>query len=192
MIEKRTTPIEIDFVDVNLRSQNSVVSCESDVDVKIGFYGDVCCVWSDTAPDGADESLLEIDAKNGKDGANTIDVKGALTITLAATNHNWIFGGNGGNGGDAMDTWGMDADDGADGGNGGYAISAKEIYAKVYDKETVIISGGWGGDGGKGGHAYGIFGGSSWLYDDGENGAPGKDSDATNVEIVYISNNLLH
>ena len=186
-VEKRTEPLKIDFVNTSLYSQNSIVKATSEVDIEIGLYGDKCILFVDKAADGEDSSLFSPWPKDGANGADAIHVAGKLTVTIAAQ-YCGIVGGDGGNGGDAADSWGQDANDGGDGGNGGYALYATEIYvsiAKNVNREMVFIDAGWGGSGGKGGHAYGLFGGDSWLYDDGEYGDSGTTPNDTNVEIIY-------
>lgn len=186
-IEKRTTPIRIELVDLNASSASSIVFCESEVDVEVGIYGEICTLKCDQAKAGANESILELTPKKGNKGASAIGVNGNLALIFAADSI-YIEGGKGGRGGNAKDTWGYDADDGADGGDGGFAISASTIsvaFENGVDEDDVILVGGEGGEGGKGGEATGIFGGDSVLYDDGEDGDRGADSAPTNVEITY-------
>ena len=186
-VETRSTPLKIEFVDVNTHAREPIVRCKSNVAIEIGLYGEICTLWCDQAKAGANESLLEIKPVKGNTGSSTIDVKGDLTLIFAASDI-YIEGGKGGDGGNAQDTWGYDADDGADGGDGGFAISANTItatFGKGVSKNDVVLAGGLGGNGGRGGEATGIFGGDSYLYDDGEYGKVGNESAPTNVEITY-------
>lgn len=191
VVNKRSTPLTIDFVDVTMVSQQSIVSSESSAEISIGFYGDACVLLCTKANDGADSKLLGTGKIDGSNGSSAIDVKGPLNVLFAAKDIR-IAGGDGGKGGNGRDHWGQAGENGGKGGDGGYAISAETIvakYGKGITSDNIILRGGAGAEGGKGGESIpmdgGIFGGWIDIYPDGEDGKPGDDSIATNVEIVY-------
>ena len=191
VVNKRSAPLTIDFVDVTMFSQKSVVSSESSAEISIGFYGDACAIFCTKAKDGADSGPFVTEKIYGANGSAAINVKGDLTVLFAAKDVS-LRGGDGGNGGNGQDRMGRNGEDGGKGGDGGYAIFAKTIVAKygkgVWD-DNVSLRGGDGGNGGKGGEAMAmdapLLDLIGFVYSDGEDGKPGSDSDATNVEIVY-------
>lgn len=173
VIDERETRIDIDFVNINLSSDYSIISSESDAYVDLGFYGEKCSLICNKAKTGER-------GERGSDGAPAINVVGDLQISLHTFDCT-IKGGDGGDGGQGKDGWGWNGGDGGDGGDGASAAIAKSVSVHLYDgtlRENIILSAGYGGKGGDGGIAYSIAGTEgSPMYDDGKPGNDGKDAE---------------
>ncbi len=163
-VESRNDKLSMDFVNVQIESQKTIISSDSACNMTIGMYGEACALSCLKANDG-DLNVIMQTTTPGKNGNPALKLSGNLTLFCAADSVR-INGGDGGIGGSGVSSV-------SKGGNGAYAIQAKGIhvnFAQGCSKANLLIVGGKGGRGG-----WNIF-----AEADG-----GSDAPNANVTIVY-------